>query len=66
VFRDPFSITIRDPDHSKTETRFLDLETSHKGRLLTVAYTERGRKLRIISARLATRGERREYEEEGP
>ena len=33
------------------------------GRLLVVAFTERDDRIRIISARLATRNERRQYEE---
>jgi uncharacterized DUF497 family protein len=63
VFGDPLSITIHDPHHSRRETRFLDLGLSHKGRLLVVAYTEKGETIRIISARPATPGERKKYEE---
>ena len=33
-------------------------------RLLVVIYTERGKKIRLISARKATRQERKKYEEE--
>ncbi len=33
VFRDPFSATISDPDHSETEFRFVDLGLSSRGRL---------------------------------
>lgn len=65
VFGDPLSITIPDPDHSELETRFIDLGRSHHGRLLVVAYAERGETIRIISARQATRGEKSKYEEEG-
>ena len=63
VFADPLSITISDPDHSSTEMRLVDLGLSHLGRLLVVSYTERGSRIRLISARLATRNERRQYEE---
>ena len=63
VFADPLSITISDPDHSMTETRFIDLGVSYRGRLLVVSYTERGDRIRLISARLATRDERKQYEE---
>ena len=63
VFADPLSITITDPDHSSVETRFLDLGLSYLGRLLVVSYTERGNKIRLISARPATRNEREQYEE---
>lgn len=63
VFGDPFSVTIPDPDHSATEVRFLDVGTSRAGRVLVVAYTERGDRIRIISAQLATRREKQAYEE---
>ena len=63
VFRDALSITIADPDHSGSEDRFIDLGMSHRGRLIVVSYTERKHKIRIISARRATRTERKSYEE---
>ena len=63
VFGDALSTTISDPDHSVSEQRFIDLGRSHRGRLLVVSYTERGERIRIISARLATRSERNQYEE---
>jgi len=63
VLMDPWSITIPDPDHSIDEERFLDVGTSLKGRLLVVAYTERGANIRLISCRKATSSERRRYEE---
>jgi len=63
VFADPLSITISDPDHSMAEMRLVDLGLSHRGRLLVVSYTERGNRIRLISARLATGNERRQYEE---
>ena len=63
VFGDSMSITIRDPDHSIGEARFLDVGLSHSGRLLAVAYTERGSRIRLISARPASRRERKEHEE---
>ena len=63
VFADPLSITIPDPDHSMMEMRFVDLGLSLRGRLLVVSYTERSNRIRLISARLATRNERRRYEE---
>jgi uncharacterized DUF497 family protein len=62
VFADPLSITISDPDHSMAEMRFIDIGLSHRARLLVVSYTERGNRIRLISARLATRNERRQYE----
>ena len=63
VFRDRLSITISDPDHSDSEDRFLDIGMSHRMELLVVSYTERRDRIRIISARRATRSERKTYEE---
>ena len=63
VFADPLSLTISDPDHSSMGMRFLDIGLSYLGRVLVVSYTERGNKIRLISARLATRNERKQYEE---
>ena len=62
-FRDTLSITIADPDHSDSENRFVDIGISHLGRLLVVSYTDRQDRIRIISARLPTRAERKSYEE---
>jgi uncharacterized DUF497 family protein len=63
VFRDTLSITIADPDHLDSEDRFIDIGMSHREQLLVVSYTERKDKIRIISARRATRTERKSYEE---
>jgi uncharacterized DUF497 family protein len=63
IFRDPLSQTFPDPEHSEGEERYLDIGHSERGRLLIVSYTERQGQVRIISARLATRKERRSYEE---
>jgi uncharacterized DUF497 family protein len=63
VFRDTLSITISDPDHSNAEDRFIDIGMSHRMQLLVVSYTERRDKIRIISARRATKAERKNYEE---
>ena len=62
VFSDPFSITIYDPLHSKDENRFVILGMSKNNRLLVVVHTERGDKIRIISARKVTKKEGRQYE----
>ena len=64
AFADALSSTIPDPDHSEGEERFLLLGLSDRGRLLVVAHLEAGDLIRIISARLATRRERKTYEEE--
>lgn len=67
VFGDPLSITIPDPQHSTpAETRFLIVGQSTRGRLVVVAHTEAGDDIRLTSARLATRHERRTYEEDQP
>ncbi len=64
VFTDPLSITLPDPDHSEDEERFIDLGMSDNRRVLVVVYTERGQRIRLISAYKATRAERKQYEEE--
>jgi uncharacterized protein len=64
VFDDPTGITVFDPDHSDDEERYITIGCSTPGRLLMVAHTDRGNKIRIISAREATRMERGAYEEE--
>ena len=63
IFGDPMAITFHDPDHSETEQRFLTVGLSQSDRLLVVAHTDRGRKTRIISARMMTKHERKIYEE---
>jgi len=57
VFGDTLSITVSDPLHSIDEDRFIIIGHSHKNRLVVVVHTDRGDKIRIISARLATKGE---------
>jgi uncharacterized protein len=64
VFRDPFGITIFDPDHSDVEDRFITIGFSSAGRLLIVGHTDRGERIRMINARELTRAEREAYEEE--
>jgi uncharacterized DUF497 family protein len=64
VLDDSLSTTFPDPNHSTSEQRFLTIGMSALGRLLVVAHTERGNKIRIINARQATRHERRFYEED--
>lgn len=63
VFADPLSVTIPDPDHSQEEERLLLLGRSSTGTLLVVSFVERGERIRLITARKATRRERRDYEE---
>ena len=63
VFGDPLSVLLPDPDHSLGEERYLVLGMSNAGRLLVVSFVERPPRTRIITARLATKRERQDYEE---
>ena len=63
VFDDPLSTTFPDEDHSKSERRFLTVGASARSRVLVVCHSEAEDEIRIISARVATRGERGFYEE---
>ncbi|OGK05768.1 MAG: hypothetical protein A2W80_12805 [Candidatus Riflebacteria bacterium GWC2_50_8] len=63
AFKDVLSLTIYDPLHSDEEDRLILIGNSCKNRLLVIVHTERGDKIRIISARKATRNERKRYEE---
>ena len=63
VLEHALSITFRDPDHSIEEFRFLTIGLGSTGRILMVAHTDRAEAVRLISARPATRSERRFYEE---
>ena len=63
AFSDTLSLTIFDPLHSEGEDRFILIGNSHNNHLLVIVHTERGDKIRLISARQATRDERKQYEE---
>ena len=63
VFGDPLSRTIPDPLHSEGEDRCVIVGLSAHMRTLVVVHVDRGDRIRIISARPATRPERRDYEE---
>lgn len=54
VFSDPLSITYPDPDHSIDESRYITIGLSSSGKLLILAHTDRGDRIRIISVRVAT------------
>lgn len=62
VFYDPLSATFDDMDHSVDEQRLITIGYSFHKRLLLVAHTERGKTIRIISARPATAHERKRHE----
>jgi uncharacterized DUF497 family protein len=63
AFADEKARLKHDPDHSQEEDRFILLGFSAKLRLLVVAhaYRQDGKQIRIISARKATRNERKQY-----
>jgi uncharacterized protein len=61
VFSDDLAITT--PDERFDEERFITVGLDGFGRVLVVVYTWRAQKIRLISARPATRQERRQYEE---
>lgn len=63
VFGDTLSATGRDLEHSISEPRFVTLGISSYGRVLAVYHTDRSGVIRVISARPATRKEKRIYEE---
>tara|TARA_B100000959_G_scaffold244599_1_gene268638 strand:- start:2402 stop:2677 length:276 start_codon:yes stop_codon:yes gene_type:complete len=64
VFGDSLSVTFSDPDHSVRENRYIITGLSSTGQVLLIAHTYRNNRIRIISARKATRQERKYYEEE--
>lgn len=63
AFDDPYARVVYDPDHSLAEHRLILIGHSDRNRLLFVSFTERQGRIRIISARKATRNERKGYEE---
>jgi uncharacterized DUF497 family protein len=63
AFADDLSLTGADPDHSQGEHRLITFCVSSAQRLLVVSHVERIVHIRIISARPATRTERKFYEE---
>ena len=63
VFQDPLARIHDDPDHSAAERRDIIVGHSVQGQFLVVSFTDRGSKIRLISARPVTRHERHDYEE---
>ena len=63
VFDDDHSSSVPDPDHSADEDRYLIFGITKQGKYLVVSYTERGDRIRLISAREMTPRERRAYEQ---
>ncbi|HWE87469.1 MAG TPA: BrnT family toxin [Terracidiphilus sp.] len=62
ILGDPRALIVPDQEHSEAEFRFLSIGRSDSGRLITMCFTERENRIRIISARLSERWEGREYE----
>ena len=62
LFADPYSITIDDPVHSLIEKRSITIGRSFQNNLLVAVHTERNGAIRIISARLASKKEKKQYE----
>ena len=61
VFQDDHSITVPDTRHSKQEKRFFTIGVGPNGQVLLVCHTDRAGQIRIISARPASRKERKQY-----
>jgi hypothetical protein len=63
VFLDPLALTFPDPFHSGGEEREITIGHTAGHQVVFVAHCQRGNRVRIISARKATRTERKQYEE---
>jgi uncharacterized protein len=63
VFGDKLALTFNDPDHSTDEHRLLTFGVTRIGKYVVVSHTELDISIRIISARLMTKQERKIYEE---
>ena len=61
VLFDPNALSFEDTT-AQGEPRFIAIGMDHLWRLLVVVYTDRGNRVRLISARSATRSERQKYE----
>jgi uncharacterized DUF497 family protein len=60
ALRDPNAMTVEDPD-ARDEQRFVTLGMDALGRTLVTVHTPRGNRIRIISARKASKSEAAEY-----
>lgn len=63
VFDDPLYVDFYDPDHSEDENPYITVGESSNSRVLLISYTERGDKIRLISARQVTKQELIAYQE---
>ena len=64
VFLDPLALTFPDPHHSSEEEREITIGNSTRDHVVVVSHCQRGKRIRIIGARKATRGERKQYEKD--
>ncbi|ODU70855.1 MAG: hypothetical protein ABT05_01320 [Lautropia sp. SCN 66-9] len=60
ALRDPFGVTIEDPD-AQGERRYVTLGMDALGRILVVVHTTRGDRIRLISARKCSKSEAEQY-----
>jgi uncharacterized protein len=63
IFLDPLAATMYDEAHSQHEERYVTIGTTHQEKVVVVAHTDRGSRIRLINARLATRPEKQAYEQ---
>src|SRR4051794_27270717 len=63
IFNDPLLVSLSDVAHSQGEERLFAIGLSESGKLLVVVHSEIGETIRVISARLASRRERNNYEQ---
>jgi hypothetical protein len=71
LFLDPLAVSIIDEEHSETEERWVTIGRDTRGKTLILVHTFAPLsavewKVRVISARKATRHETRQYEENEP
>ena len=64
VFDDILALDYFDELHSELEHRNIIVGNSINNRLLFVSYIDKNKKIRIISARLATKNEKKQYEKQ--
>jgi uncharacterized protein len=63
VFADPYLLLTEDSKHSEQEEREWAMGEAENGSTIVVVFTMRGEQIRIMSARKATKIERKKYEE---
>jgi uncharacterized protein len=64
VFADPFALSFDDPDHSDAENRFITIGMSDRNRIIFLAHADGAEdRIRVISARKATKTEAHDYQE---